>query len=129
MFRLNSNIICKLFTIVSSQSLWTITDFGESRKTRSEKSVLLLCSLTAMIKFCVASSIICFAILTLSPLVSQMATFLLVFVVIAGACLGFWVVRKLVRTEEGSVDVDVAYFVAWSIRIVASLMILQVLVL
>ena len=46
-----------------------------------------------------------------------MAVFLLVFVVIAGAWLGFWVVRKLVLTEDGSVDTSTSRFVAWSIRI------------
>lgn len=57
----------------------------------------------------------------------QVAVFLLVFVVIAGAWLGFWVVRKLVLTEDGSVDTSTSRFVAWSIRILAVVMILQVL--
>ncbi|GAV67992.1 LOW QUALITY PROTEIN: Acetyltransf_1 domain-containing protein/AA_kinase domain-containing protein/DUF2215 domain-containing protein [Cephalotus follicularis] len=51
--------------------------------------------------------------------------FLVAFVVLAGAWLGFWVVRKLVLTEDGSVDISTSQFVAWSIRIVAALMILQ----
>ncbi|KAL6530023.1 hypothetical protein OROMI_028668 [Orobanche minor] len=50
---------------------------------------------------------------------------LLVFLVISGAWLGFWVVRKLVLAEDGSIDIGVSYFVTWSIRIVASVMILQ----
>ncbi|XP_076959641.1 uncharacterized protein LOC143635783 [Bidens hawaiensis] len=58
-------------------------------------------------------------------LYSPVAAFLLVFVVLCGAWLGFWAVRKLVLTEDGSIDTGVAQFVAWSIRIVASSMILQ----
>ncbi|KAI3451912.1 hypothetical protein Pfo_008577 [Paulownia fortunei] len=56
---------------------------------------------------------------------NPLAIFLLVFLVIAGAWLGFWVVRKLVLTEDGSIDIGVSHFVTWSIRIVASVMILQ----
>ncbi|XP_062116042.1 uncharacterized protein LOC133830137 [Humulus lupulus] len=51
--------------------------------------------------------------------------FLLAFVILTGAWMGFWVVRKLVLTEDGSVDISTALFVAWSIRILAALMILQ----
>ncbi|KAI3803839.1 hypothetical protein L1987_32001 [Smallanthus sonchifolius] len=58
-------------------------------------------------------------------LYSPVAAFLLAFVVLCGAWLGFWAVRKLVLTEDGSIDTGVAQFVAWSIRIVASSMILQ----
>ncbi|KAL6573058.1 hypothetical protein OROHE_002534 [Orobanche hederae] len=54
-----------------------------------------------------------------------LAMLLLVFLVISGAWLGFWVVRKLVLAEDGSIDIGVSYFVTWSIRIVASVMILQ----
>lgn len=56
----------------------------------------------------------------------QIAVFLLAFVGLSGAWLGFWAVRKLVLTEDGSIDTGVAQFVAWSFRIVASSMILQV---
>lgn len=59
----------------------------------------------------------------------QVSILLLVFLVIAGAWLGFWVVRKLVLTNDGSIDSGVSHFVTWSIGIVASVMILQVLVL
>ncbi|KAL6498195.1 hypothetical protein OROGR_028592 [Orobanche gracilis] len=55
----------------------------------------------------------------------RLAMLLLVFLVISGAWLGFWVVRKLVLAEDGSIDIGVSYFVTWSIRIVASVMILQ----
>ncbi|KAJ9538136.1 hypothetical protein OSB04_030869 [Centaurea solstitialis] len=58
-------------------------------------------------------------------LYDPVAVFLLAFVVLIGAWLGFWAVRKLVLTEDGSIDTGVAQFVAWSFRIVASSMILQ----
>ncbi|CAN4122335.1 unnamed protein product [Withania somnifera] len=56
---------------------------------------------------------------------NPLAIFLLLFLVIAGAWLGFWVVRKLVLAEDGSIDIVVSQFVAWSIRIFASALILQ----
>ncbi|KAF8017301.1 hypothetical protein BT93_H2477 [Corymbia citriodora subsp. variegata] len=56
---------------------------------------------------------------------NPLAIFLLAFLVLTGAWLGFWVVRKLVLTEDGSVDVSTSHFVAWSIRALAAVMILQ----
>ncbi|XWS41756.1 hypothetical protein CRYUN_Cryun17cG0110800 [Craigia yunnanensis] len=56
---------------------------------------------------------------------NPLAIFLLGFIVLAGAWLGFWVVRKLVLTEDGSIDISTSHFVAWSIRILAGIMILQ----
>ncbi|CAL5372724.1 unnamed protein product [Camellia sinensis] len=56
---------------------------------------------------------------------NPLAMFLLVFLVLAGAWLGFWVVHKLVMTEDGLIDIGVSKFVAWSIWIIASVMILQ----
>ncbi|XP_047163346.1 uncharacterized protein LOC124833028 isoform X3 [Vigna umbellata] len=56
---------------------------------------------------------------------NPLAIFLLTFVAIVGAWLGFWVVHKLVLTEDGSVDINTAQFVAWAIRIFAAIMILQ----
>lgn len=56
----------------------------------------------------------------------QLAIFMLAFIVLAGAWMGFWVVRKLVLTEDGSIDISTSHFVAWSIRILAVIMILQV---
>ncbi|GMN34317.1 hypothetical protein TIFTF001_004615 [Ficus carica] len=51
--------------------------------------------------------------------------FLLAFIILAGAWMGFWVVRKIVLTEDGSIDISTSLLVAWSIRTVAALMILQ----
>lgn len=65
--------------------------------------------------------------MTWTDLLLQLAIFLLLFLVIAGAWLGFWVVHKLVLAEDGSIDIGVSQFVGWSIRVFASALILQVL--
>ncbi|CAN0864880.1 hypothetical protein LINGRAHAP2_LOCUS9068 [Linum grandiflorum] len=54
-----------------------------------------------------------------------LAVFLVAFIVLAGAWMGFWAVRKLILAEDGSVDTSTSIFVAWSIRIVAAIMVLQ----
>lgn len=56
----------------------------------------------------------------------QVSIFLLVGVVLAGAALGYWIVRRYVISDDGSVDVGVAQFVKWAMRIIASTFILQV---
>ncbi|CAM0873581.1 unnamed protein product [Alopecurus aequalis] len=56
---------------------------------------------------------------------NPLGIFLLVCVILAGAWFGYWGVRKLVLTEEGSVDGGVAYFVEWAILIVSAVLILQ----
>ncbi|TVU46420.1 hypothetical protein EJB05_05955 [Eragrostis curvula] len=56
---------------------------------------------------------------------NPLGIFVLVLVILAGAWFGYWGVRKLVLTEEGSVDEGVAYFVEWAILIVSAVMILQ----
>ncbi|KAG2539893.1 uncharacterized protein LOC120689741 isoform X1 [Panicum virgatum] len=56
---------------------------------------------------------------------NPLGIFLLVLVILAGAWFGYWGVRKLVLTEDGSVDVGVAFFVEWAILIVSAVMILQ----
>jgi len=56
---------------------------------------------------------------------NPLGIFLLVLVILAGAWFGYWGVRKLVLTEDGSVDAGVAYFVEWAILIVSAVMILQ----
>ncbi|KAJ3697913.1 hypothetical protein LUZ61_001618 [Rhynchospora tenuis] len=52
-------------------------------------------------------------------------TFLLVVLLLVGAWFGYWSVRKLVLTEEGSIDSGVAYFVQYCILIISAVMILQ----
>ncbi|KAH9616052.1 hypothetical protein KSS87_005153, partial [Heliosperma pusillum] len=58
-------------------------------------------------------------------LYNPLVMFLMVFISLGGAWLGFWVVRKLILTEDGSIDATISQFVAWSIRIMGAVMILQ----
>ncbi|THG17689.1 hypothetical protein TEA_026223 [Camellia sinensis var. sinensis] len=43
-----------------------------------------------------------------------------------GAALGYWMVRKFVIAEDGSVDVGIAQFVKWAMRVIAATFIFQV---
>lgn len=54
-----------------------------------------------------------------------LAIFLLAFIAFAGAWMGFWAVRSFVLTEDGSVDISTSHFVAWSIRVLAVVLIIQ----
>ncbi|XAR69893.1 hypothetical protein NMG60_11001650 [Bertholletia excelsa] len=56
---------------------------------------------------------------------NPVAVFLLVGIVLAGAALGYWIVRKYVISEDGSVDLGVAQFVKWAMRILATTFIIQ----
>lgn len=56
----------------------------------------------------------------------QVSLFLLVGIIIAGAALGYWIVRKFVISEDGSVYVGIAQFVKWAMRVLAATLILQV---
>lgn len=56
---------------------------------------------------------------------NPVSIFLLVGIVLAGAALGYWIVRRYVISDDGSVDVGVAQFVKWAMRIIASTFILQ----
>ncbi|CAL1408462.1 unnamed protein product [Linum trigynum] len=51
--------------------------------------------------------------------------FVLVGIVLAGAGLGYWMVRKFVVAKDGSVDRGVAEFVKWAIRAIATTFIFQ----
>lgn len=57
---------------------------------------------------------------------AQVSVFVLLGIILAGAALGYWVVRKFVLSEDGSVDVGIAQFVMWAMRIVAAVFIFQV---
>ncbi|KAI7990204.1 hypothetical protein LOK49_LG12G02136 [Camellia lanceoleosa] len=46
-------------------------------------------------------------------------------IVVAGAALGYWIVRKFVISDDGSVDVGAAQFVKWAMRIIAATFIFQ----
>ncbi|KAL5837384.1 hypothetical protein ACOSQ3_014553 [Xanthoceras sorbifolium] len=56
---------------------------------------------------------------------TSVSILLLLLITIAGAALGFWVVRKFVISEDGTVDVGIAQFVKWSMRIIATTAIFQ----
>lgn len=47
-------------------------------------------------------------------------------VVLVGAWVGFWGVRKMVLAEDGNIDSGVAKFVKWAIRVIGGAMLLQV---
>ncbi|KAK8953054.1 hypothetical protein KSP40_PGU019961 [Platanthera guangdongensis] len=56
---------------------------------------------------------------------NPVSVFLLVGIALAGAGLGYWIVRKFVLSEDGQIDAGVAQFVKWAMRIVAVVLILQ----
>jgi hypothetical protein len=56
---------------------------------------------------------------------NPVAVFLGLGVVLIGAWVGFWGVRKMVLAEDGNVDAGVAKFVKWAIRVIGCVMLLQ----
>ncbi|XP_062004908.1 uncharacterized protein LOC133722096 isoform X2 [Rosa rugosa] len=56
---------------------------------------------------------------------NPLAIFLLAFIFLAGAWLGFWTVRKMALREDGSIDSSTSLFVLWTIRFVALLLLSQ----
>ncbi|CAK9319613.1 unnamed protein product [Citrullus colocynthis] len=56
---------------------------------------------------------------------NPVAIFLLLGIVLSGAALGYWIVRKFVISEDGNVDVGVAQFVKWAMRIIGAMSIFQ----
>ncbi|XP_039029130.1 uncharacterized protein LOC120163219 [Hibiscus syriacus] len=56
---------------------------------------------------------------------NRVAIFVLVGIFLSGAALGYWMVRKSVISKDGIVDVGVAEFVKWAMRIIASACIFQ----
>ncbi|XP_057954381.1 uncharacterized protein LOC131148589 [Malania oleifera] len=51
--------------------------------------------------------------------------FLLIGIVLSGAAFGYWMVRKFVILEDGTVDIGTAQFVKWAMRIIAAALIMQ----
>uniref|UniRef100_A0A7N0TVE4 Uncharacterized protein n=1 Tax=Kalanchoe fedtschenkoi TaxID=63787 RepID=A0A7N0TVE4_KALFE len=49
----------------------------------------------------------------------------LVLIVLAGAGLGYWIVRRYIVSEDGKVDAGITQFVKWAMRILGSTLILQ----
>nr|GLL36729.1 uncharacterized protein LOC109181913 isoform X1 [Ipomoea trifida] len=56
---------------------------------------------------------------------NPVSVFLLVGIILAGAGMGYWLVRKYVVSENGGVDAGVAQFVKWAIRVVGITLIFQ----
>ncbi|XP_022925296.1 uncharacterized protein LOC111432576 isoform X2 [Cucurbita moschata] len=56
---------------------------------------------------------------------NPVAIFLLLGIVLSGAALGYWIVRKFVISEDGDVDGGVAQFVKWAMRIIGATSIFQ----
>ncbi|KAB2626592.1 transmembrane protein 194A-like [Pyrus ussuriensis x Pyrus communis] len=56
---------------------------------------------------------------------NPLAIFLLAFVFLAGAWLGFWAVCKLVLAEDGSIEIMTSQSVNWSIKILGTTVIFQ----
>ncbi|XVE90219.1 hypothetical protein DITRI_Ditri20bG0061500 [Diplodiscus trichospermus] len=56
---------------------------------------------------------------------NPVAIFVFVGILLSGAALGYWIVRKFVISKDGSVDVGVAQFVKWAMRIIAATCIFQ----
>ncbi|KAM0992676.1 hypothetical protein ACFX2A_008552 [Malus domestica] len=56
---------------------------------------------------------------------NPVSIFLLVGIILAGAALGYWIVRKFVVSKDGTVDVGIAQFVKWAMRIIGTTSILQ----
>lgn len=50
---------------------------------------------------------------------SPVYVFVVVGIILLGAGLGYWLVRRYIISEDGQVDVGVAQFIKWSMRIVA----------
>ncbi|XP_014490983.1 uncharacterized protein LOC106753655 isoform X1 [Vigna radiata var. radiata] len=57
---------------------------------------------------------------------NPVAIFVILGIILAGAGLGYWIVRRFVISkEDGGVDAGVAQFVKWAMRIIGSTFILQ----
>ncbi|GAV88649.1 DUF2215 domain-containing protein [Cephalotus follicularis] len=56
---------------------------------------------------------------------NPVAIFVLVGIVLAGAALGYWIVGKFVLSKDGSVDFNIAQFVKWALRVVATTFVFQ----
>ncbi|XP_010550594.1 PREDICTED: uncharacterized protein LOC104821409 isoform X2 [Tarenaya hassleriana] len=56
---------------------------------------------------------------------NPVAVLVFVGIIIAGAALGFWTVRKFVISADGGVDASVAQFVKWAMRTIATTFIFQ----
>ncbi|XP_010908992.1 uncharacterized protein [Elaeis guineensis] len=56
---------------------------------------------------------------------NPVSVFLLVGIILAGAALGYWIVRKFVLSEDGNVNAGIAQFVKWAMRIISVVFVFQ----
>ncbi|XP_042437682.1 uncharacterized protein LOC122023574 isoform X2 [Zingiber officinale] len=56
---------------------------------------------------------------------NPVSVFIVVGIVLAGAALGYWTVRKFVLSDDGSVDAGIAQFVKWAMRLTGVIFVLQ----
>lgn len=57
--------------------------------------------------------------------ISQVSIFMLVGIFLSGAALGYWIVRKFILSDDGTVDVGVVQFVKWAMRVIAIVLIFE----
>ncbi|CAI7842839.1 unnamed protein product, partial [Closterium sp. NIES-53] len=57
--------------------------------------------------------------------ISPVVVFVLVLVVLIGAALGFWVVRKFILSPTGELDPPTVSFVKWGLRIIAATLLIM----
>ncbi|CAI5484007.1 unnamed protein product [Closterium sp. Yama58-4] len=57
--------------------------------------------------------------------ISPVVVFVLVLVVLIGAALGFWVVRKFILSPTGELDPPTVSFVEWGLRIIAATLLIM----
>ncbi|XP_071720950.1 uncharacterized protein [Rutidosis leptorrhynchoides] len=50
---------------------------------------------------------------------NPVSVFALLLIILLGAGLGYWLVRKYIISEDGDVDDDVAQFIKWAMRVIA----------
>ncbi|CAN1312701.1 hypothetical protein LINPERPRIM_LOCUS28723 [Linum perenne] len=80
---------------------------------------------SSWVPFYYSSSMAIGIILVIVILLFQVYIFVLVGIILAGAALGYWMVRKFVISKDGNVDSGVAQFVKWSIRAIATTFLFQ----
>ncbi|XP_072952459.1 uncharacterized protein [Typha angustifolia] len=56
---------------------------------------------------------------------NPVSIFILVGIILTGAALGYWIVRKFILSKEGGVDAGIAEFVKWTMRVIALVFVSQ----
>ncbi|KAK9116536.1 hypothetical protein Sjap_015483 [Stephania japonica] len=87
--------------------------------------LLLAPILSTSIPFYYSSSMAIGVLLLVLIILFQVSVFLLAGIILAGAALGYWIVREFIISEDGSVDISIAQFVKCAMRSVAMTFIYQ----